>query len=415
MKKIIFLVIFLVHVSVGISIAQDRIDRLILNKQYPEALALTERMLKDEPEAALFHKKGIILRETFDYTGSMSAFNQAVVLDQNNLLYLTDLADLMTTLGNTVDAILVYRKAVSQAPAETAIRAKLGQLLINQREFPEAYSLFKDLRQSDTTNLFFTKNLAIAAGRMGKTQEAIPLFEQVIKNNPRDLSSYLNLAGIYYQSEMYTRANQTLKTGLIQFPGNPQLLLRLGQNLYQRRNFEEALPVYEEYIAANTPPFEIRKEYGIVLYFNKQEEKAMEVLENALMEVPSDPFIALYIGLCLKKLKDYEMSKQYLNLAIESSTPYYLADIYHHLGQVHGLMREFDQSVEMLQKAYELDPGKHELLFEIATTFEEYNANKTLALNYYQIYLTEAREKALNAAYALDRIRRIKEDMFFGE
>jgi tetratricopeptide (TPR) repeat protein len=415
MKKIIFLAIFLVHASSGITIAQDRIDRLILNKQYPEALALTERMLKDEPDAALFHKKGVILRETFDYTGSMNAFNQAVVFDQNNLLYLTDLADLMATLGNTVDAIQVYRKAVSIGPSETTVRAKLGQLLITQREFQEAYYLFKDLRQSDTTNLFFTRNLAIAAGRSGKSQEAIDLFEQVLVINPRDLSSYVNLAGIYFQLEMFTRANQTLRTGLIQFPGNPQLLLRLAQNLYQRRNFEEALPVYGEYIAGNTPSFEVRKEYGIILYFNKQEEKAMEILEQALMEAPSDPFVALYIGLCLKKLKDYEMSKQYLNLAIESSTPYYLGDIYHHLGQVYGLMREFDQSVEMLTKAYELDPGKHELLFEIATTYEEYNSNKTLALNYYQIYLTEAREKALNANYALDRIRRIKEDMFFGE
>ena len=411
-NSILPLAVFLLTMSIS---AQERIDRLILQKQFSDALSLTEKMLKEEPSAALFHKKGIILREIFDYAGSMNAFNQAIVLDQNNITFLSDLADLLVTLGNTQDAAGVYRKALSLAPQEIPLRSKLGQLLINQREFPEAYKIFSELRQIDTTNIFFTKNKAIAATRTGKTQEAIVLFEQVIRDNPRDMGSYLNLSGLYYQSELYTRSNQVLLSALKMFPGNSQLLLRLAQNYYQRRNFEEALPVYEEWISGNTLYFDIRKEYGITLYFNKMEEKAMAILEEALLELPSDPFVALYIGLCFKKLKDFDMSKQYLHLAIESSTPYYLGDIYHHLGQVHGLMREFELSIEMLQKAYELDPGKHELLFEIATTYEEYNANKTLALNYYQIYLKEAREKALNANYALERIRRIKEDLFFGE
>jgi tetratricopeptide (TPR) repeat protein len=395
--------------------SQERLDRLILNKQYGQALSQVDNLLDNEPTAALFHKKGVILRETFDYTGSMSAFNRAVVLDQQNVTYLTDLADLMSSLGNVTDAIMVYRKALSLGSEDVAVRAKLGQLLINQREFPEAYGIFSGLRQKDTTNIFFNKNLAVAAARTGKTEEAIALFGLVLTVNPRDISIYPSLAGLYNQAEMFTRSNATLRRALEQFPGNSMLLLRLAQNLYTQRKFEEALPVYEEWLAKNSLYFEVRKEYGIVLYFNKMEDKALEVLEVALDELPNDPFVALYIGLCHKKLKDYEMSKQYLLLAIESSTPYYLSDIYHHLGQVHGLTREFDTSVDMLKKAYELDYTNHELLFEIATTFEEYNSNKTLALNYYQLYLTEAKEKALNANYALGRITKLKEDLFFGE
>jgi hypothetical protein len=68
-----------------------------------------------------------------------------------------------------------------------------------------------------------------------------------------------------------------------------------------------------------------------------------------------------------------------------------------------------------LQKVNELDPSQHEVLFEIATTYEEYNNNKTLALNYYRLYLKEVGESGLNVEYALNRITRIKEDMFFEE
>ncbi|HOI49956.1 MAG TPA: hypothetical protein PK167_11675, partial [Prolixibacteraceae bacterium] len=59
------------------------------------------------------------------------------------------------------------------------------------------------------------------------------------------------------------------------------------------------------------------------------------------------------------------------------------------------------------------NPSNHEILFEIATTYEEYNSNKTLALNYYRVYLLEAKEDARNAPYALKRITRLKEELFF--
>jgi tetratricopeptide (TPR) repeat protein len=415
MKTRLWLLVIFLAITPFLSLAQENIDQLILNRQYEKALQQVNLLLSEQPSAHLFHKKGVILRETFDYMGSISAFNQAFVLDQQNRTYLIDLADMLSSMGNSTDAIAVYRKGLSLGYDDLLLKARMGQLLVNQREFQEAYNILSEIRKTDSTNVFINKLLAIAAARTSKRDEAIVLFESVIEANPRDINNYLNLSGLYNQAELFTRGNNTLRKGLEEFPGNSILLLRLAQNLYAHRNFEEALPVYEEWLTGNQLYFDIRKEYGIVLYFNKKEDKALEILEFALDELPSDPFVALYIGLCHKKLKDFEMSKQYLNLAIESATPYYLSDIYHHLGQVHGMLREFDASIEMLTKSYELDYTNHELLFEIATTYEEYNSNKTLALNYYQLYLTEAREKALNANYALTRIKRIKEDLFFGE
>ncbi|WP_372934319.1 hypothetical protein, partial [Mariniphaga sediminis] len=101
--------------------------------------------------------------------------------------------------------------------------------------------------------------------------------------------------------------------------------------------------------------------------------------------------------------------------AIESATPSYLPEMYHHLGQIFGQQRKFEESIAALKKANELDPSNKEVLFEIATTYEEFNSNKTLALNFYRVYLTEAGESAQNVNYALDRIKKIKEDMFFEE
>ncbi len=395
--------------------AQEKISQLIITRQYEKALHEIDRDLAKDYDPNLVKLKGQIYAGMQDYPQAIRFFQESLnaMPDEANLH--AEIAEAHSALGNIPDAVSHYRKAMRNEPGNMLYKSKLGQLLLSQREFPEAYSLFSQIRMADSTNLLNNKYLAVAAARMNRSDEAIQLLEEVLETNPRDIGSYASLSGLYNQDKKYTRANDVVRRGLEQFPGNGSLLLRLAQNLYNQHNFTDALPVYEEWLQNNALYFDVRKEYGITLYLNKQEDKALKILEPALEEVPNDPYVALYIGLCHKKLKDFDTSQEYLELAVESSTPPYLSDIYHHLGQVHGLKREFELSIQMLLKAYELDPENHELLFEIATTYEEYNANKTMALNYYQLYLTEAREKARNPHYALDRIERIKEDLFFGE
>ena len=141
----------------------------------------------------------------------------------------------------------------------------------------------------------------------------------------------------------------------------------------------------------------------------------MAALREIYVQVPNDPFVLFYLGLNNKRLANYEEAESYMEGAIDMSVPEYLSEMYHHLGQIHGQQREFEESIKALNKSYELNPDNHEILFEIATTYEEYNSNKTLALNYYRIYLQEAGESGKNINYTLDRITRLKEDLFFEE
>jgi tetratricopeptide (TPR) repeat protein len=114
-------------------------------------------------------------------------------------------------------------------------------------------------------------------------------------------------------------------------------------------------------------------------------------------------------------MADYDNAQKFMQWAIDMTVPDYVSEMYHHLGQIYGQQRKFKESIEALQKSNELDPKNVEVLFEIATTYEEYNSNKTLALNYYRLYLKEAGEGGNNVNYALTRISRIKEEMFFEE
>lgn len=389
------------------------IDELILNKNYDKALESLSTQIQEKPEAALYFKQAIVYKEQSKPMLACKALEQALFYDPQNSLFLAELGENYASLGNIYQTIDCYRRAVELAPNELGLKGKLGRAYLSADDFGKAYTTFGDIYKVDSLNVFFNKQYAYAAFRMGKTDLAIRLYEKVIADNPGDLSSHLNLIAIYKRKKDAEKVVLTGSRALTVFPANSILLLRQADALFELKDYEKARFPYEQYLATNDSTFEAMKNLGISLYFCKEQEKAIELLEKCFSLVLNDEFVHFYLGLAYKSLAQYEKSAEYLVAAIACAQPVYMTEMYHHLGQVYGNNREFEKSIQALLKAYECNNERVEILFEIATTYEEFNFNKTLALNYYSTYLKTAGDKAKNADYALERMRKIKEELFF--
>lgn len=413
--KMIYLAAFFLAFQLS-TFSQEKIDLLILNKKYDEALQQIETRLEKHPEKALYFKKGLVLSSLQKYQEAVSAFIQALELEHENSEVLVELADALTTLGNSHDATSFYERAVTLEPQNLALAGRLGRNYIQLDKYQKAYAVFEKIFQADSTNILWNKQFAFCAHQTGKTAQAIYLYEKVITENPRDYTSYLNLVRLYQQTEKMGKAMEVIDKGIENFPGEPKFFEQKANQLFGNKQYEEARKAYENYfVAGGDSLYKVLLNYGISLYFTGKENNAIEMLSICGSRVANDPFVLFYLSLSYKKMAQYEVAEAFMNAAIESATPYYLPEMYHHLGQIFGQQRKFEESILALKKANELDPENYEVLFEIATTYEEFNSNKTLALNYYNIYLKEAGESARNLNYALDRIKKIKEDLFFEE
>jgi len=240
----------------------------------------------------------------------------------------------------------------------------------------------------------------------------------VIIQNPTDLANYTNLASIYLNKDQDIMAIETIEKGLEHFPDEPALLNRLGEFQYHRKEYAKAIIPYEKYLAIGDSSPDILKNLGICYYFEKREKEGLYLLEKSFFLNPDYPIVSLYIGLCYKSLHQYEKSVKYMKFAAKTAIPYYLSDIYYNLGIVYGLHREFKKSIDSFNKAYELDSTKCNALFEIATTYEEMQKDKTLAIKYYNAFLKAKKEdNAYNRKltdYAIARKRIIKGDNHIG-
>ena len=417
MKTIKFLIIFsLIFGKSTALFSQQEIDLLILNKKYDEALQQINLQIGQNASADLYYQKGLVYNSLQNYPEALIAFSEALKLQPENPDVLSEIAEGLSVLGNYHDATSYFRKAIKLQPGNLSLLAKLGRNYISLKDYKGAYNCFSDIYALDSTNIYWNKQLAFCAFRTGNKNQAISLYENVLQRNPRDYSSYFNLIRIFDKEKEAVKILSAFERGLNNFPGDADFYGDRAKFYFETKEYEPAKMDYENYFfAGGDSLYPILMNYGISNYFAKDEIKAISILEICVNQLANDPYVLFYLSLSHKKLNNFEVSEAYMNAAIEAATPAYLPEMYHHLGQIYGQQRKFKESIAALQKANELDPTNPEVLFEIATTYEEFNTNKTLALNYYRIYLKEAGEKGKNINYALDRITRLKEEMFFEE
>ncbi len=394
--------------------SQEKIDLLILQKNYDEAIVQIDKQLQEKPGAELFLKKGLVLNNLQQYQEAAAAFSAGLQYAPDHFELNSEIAGNLSLLGNYHDAVRFYQKAVQLQPQNLSVKGKMGRTLINLKNYKKAYEIFTEMYNLDTTNVFWNKQLAFCAYETGKTDQAKILYEKVIAQNPRDYKTYVNLAQLYKRNEQQ-KAIALLEKGLQQFPGDANLNLNFANLCFGGRQYELAVEKFENYYRAggDTVNLKTRLNYGICTYLSGEEEKALNILRGIYFSNPNDAILLFYLSLCHKKMKNFADAESFMEGAIDMSYPDWLPEMYHHLGQIYGQQRKFKESVDALKKSHEFDPSNPEVLFEIATTYEEYNANKTLALTYYRIYLKEAGQGGKNINYALKRIDRIKEELFF--
>lgn len=394
-------------------IAQNRIDLFILNRDYSKAIELINQKIKEKPSGELYFKRSIAHQQLMDYPSALADLNAALQLEPTNVKYLTNRADLLQSMGNSVRAVQNFQKALSLKPNDLLLKYELGKAYLVLNDYNKAYQIFEEIQTVDSTNVMYNKYSAFTAYKANRNKRAIQLYQNYIHQNPDDVSAYINIANAYDDMNQKVLGMQYLILARRRFPDNRAIHLKKANAAFVSKDYVVAEKEFQSFMTKHDTLLPVFLNYGICLYHNKKTEQALETLEAYYHVNPNDVYVNFYLGVCHKRLNHYKLAAQYLDFAIHISVPEFHPEMYHHLAQVYGDQREFEKSIECYKKAYELDSRKAEVLFEIATTYEEYNFNKTLALNYYRQYLKEAGEEAENAYYALDRIKRIKEDLFF--
>ena len=409
MRSRIFFIVFIYFLPY--TLLAQRVDRLILSRDYKAALELLDKEILFKQSADLYHKKGTIYIKLLEYEKAIRSFKAAYQLDTTYMPVLEDLAEISIFMGNHHGAIFYYQKAAQLAPDEIYWQGKLAASYIGCKDYYKAFELYSDIWKQDSINNFYKRNYALSAYRTDTINLAIKLYEELAELNYPDINVYLNLASIYLSKQdknMMEKAINTCLLGLIVFPDHPLLELKQADTWFQCREYKNAQLIYEELRVKGKLTLEAIRNYGVCLFINGETEESLKIMFQCLDDgLTTDPIVYFYIGVAYKKQGAITESISFLESAIATAIPPYLGGFYEHIGHAYSFNRDNENAIDYMKKSLELNPDNYELIYSLAVICDR-NSEKTLALNYYQTYLDKVGSEAKYVEVVTRRINSLK-------
>ena len=205
-------------------------------------------------------------------------------------------------------------------------------------------------------------NRAVQLQQQGKLIEAAEEYRALLKIKSDYVEAHANLGVVLSQLGRYDEAIVAYESALKLAPQLTPILLNLGIAHYRAGQFNKAIPVFQRFLEQKPDAMQARQLYGLSLFALGHDEEAVKQLEPTLDAAPPDAAVLYSLGLAYLHL-----GKAGFRATLERLTAFPAGRPALHLLQGLAFLRdqEFEQALEELQAAAELNPNLPRLYFSI--------------------------------------------------
>lgn len=159
--------------------------------------------------------------------------------------------------------------------------------------------------------------IASLYAKIGQEEKAEQLFEKIIKDNPKDPTSY-DLYASYLESQgRYDEALASYKRAYELNPDNGGVLFRLGNAYFERGRYTEAVTYLKGAKESFDDDIETIKKLGEAYLELKEYGKAIEEYKAIIEIIPKHVSSRIQIGNAYLKLGQYNSAEKYYKEALQ--------------------------------------------------------------------------------------------------
>lgn len=206
------------------------------------------------------------------------------------------------------------------------------------------------------------EKLAQCYQQLGRDDDAIAAFEELLEANSLNIRAYTALARLYEKKGNYDRMLSCLRQALILNPTQAERHMEIINLLFKLRRYEEALQALRE--ARERFPALTQFAYleAIVLSQMKRHEEALQAFERVMVQAANtqpellDSNFYFDYGAAAEQAGRYEKAAELLRKSIELD-PYNAHRAYNYLGYMwaeRGV--NLEEAEQLIQRALEMDP-----------------------------------------------------------
>jgi len=252
-------------------------------------------------------------------------------------------------------AIAEYRKAIAIKTPGPALKVQLARVLAASRQFPEAEQIYKQVLDSDKTNVGAYNELYNLYLMQNKTADAEQILKTGAANNPKQIAFLVSLANFYAKlqrhDEMVAMLNQ-IKGRAKEFD---RAYVMVGDFYLRNGDLAEALKQYQEGMTADPKQKATYQKRMIeVLMRQNKRAEAADIAAAILKDNPKDiDARGLQASLLLDR-GEVQKAISELQAVVNAAPDNFVAR--YSLGRAHVARGEWEQARQQFAEAIRLRP-----------------------------------------------------------
>ncbi|PLX13798.1 MAG: hypothetical protein C0597_10970, partial [Marinilabiliales bacterium] len=410
----------------------QQIELMLFKRHYDSVAVIAKTALeKDSANWLLHYYYGKSYQAMYKYFEAIECYEKALKLDSANSIIENELAEAYDFVGKDEDAIHLYYNQYIRDTIKLEPIVSLANIFRKNKEFGSAIHYYQKATSIDPENFYYYKQQAYCYDKISIPAGAINTYYVANMLNPFDLSIYVQLANILNTERNFASSINICRQGLEYHQDNAQLMKLQSYAYYLNRDFDSSIIGFNKLLENGDSSYFILKYQGLAFFENKNFENAIEKLEEAYEINSKDPETCFYLGSAFGRTGYSERGMELLNRSqsLLKPSPVEISNILSEMAFIFQEQKEYELALEHLKSAYKYNSDPI-LSFKMAQLYDILGSKK-LAINYYDGFLIMAnpqesddieiqpdtlvfKDQAM-IKHAVNRIRTLKEEMFFEE
>ena len=369
------------------------LSKIYLHREQPERAAVVlKSLLTRSPESVKGHELlGDVFSYQQNYVSAIEHFRRALQLAPDSEMLQMRLAMALARLERKDEAIAVLEMLLEKHPEAGFARLSLARFYLEKNQTEKASMAYQQLLDREPGKL----QAVLEYGKLLERQDpdaALEFYQAAIAHNPRTAAVRQQLAQFYFVHRRFHDALEQFQAVHQQFPGNLQIIGRIGLIQLKLEKWTEAEETFRLLLETDN-----HQGYFLAMALLGQGKfaEAIDVLEPITCASPMYTEAALQLAYLYKQFNQDARAISTLRQVIDRDIHH--PDVYYYLAAFLDDQGDYKQARDVAFAGVEKNQKEVRLLYQLGVLYEKLKDHQAAVQTMEQILLlNDAHPDALN-------------------
>ena len=319
------------------------------------------------------------------YKDALNDFKEAEKHFPDNISIKYSQGNAYSKLGDHAKASTTYQIIIEKDSTQLLACIELAKSYYIRKKYSDALPMYQNLLKEDPRNYAFNKELGRTYLQLDSIKPALWYLHTAININNRDINLVAQVATLYNKEGEYDSALDVVKLGLLYNKDALPLLSLKGYCYYLLHYYSLSIREFKNVMSLGDTTLFVKKYLGLSHLSIGQATEAIPFLLEVFRADTTHPNNCYNVGIAYHELPDFNLAIDYFFETQEllQPNPYMVASIFRYMARCYYNLEDWDKSVNYYLSSFRIDPEDYTVLFNIGSLYDYKIQDRKKALGLY--------------------------------